>query len=131
MEQFRVLCVCQKLGTKDHSSFLAQTRERAGVLGPFLVTKTQVPRCSFIFEPKACQSLCPGWHVIRQYMVEIGLAMVAKWAYAGTFAVAVRFQNQDQFWVSHQKIRGHFFIFPESRTMSSHGQNGVFDNFQF
>ena len=25
------------------------------------------------------------------------------WAYAGIFPVAVRIQNQDQFWISHQK----------------------------
>ena len=31
--------------------------------------------------------------------------------YAGMFAVAVRIQNQDQFCISHQKIRGQFFIF--------------------
>ena len=34
---------------------------------------------------------------------------IAEWAYAGIFAVVVRFQNQDQFWISHQKIRGHIF----------------------
>ena len=35
----------------------------------------------------------------------------AEWAYAGIFAVSVRFQNQDQFWVSHQTNLVWFFCF--------------------
>ncbi len=31
---------------------------------------------------------------------------IAEWAYAGIIAVAVRFQNQDQFWIPHQKLHG-------------------------
>ena len=34
---------------------------------------------------------------------------IAEWAYAGMFAVAVRIQNQDQFWIYHQKNQGCFF----------------------
>ena len=39
----------------------------------------------------------------------------AEWAYAGIFAVAVRFQNQDQFWISPKKIRGRFYFFKKSK----------------
>ena len=35
-----------------------------------------------------------------------GLVSNTDWAYAGIFAVAVRFQNQDQFWILHQKLHG-------------------------
>ena len=34
---------------------------------------------------------------------------IAEWAYAGIFAVAVQFQNQDKFWISRHQ--GSFFIF--------------------
>ena len=43
--------------------------------------------------------------------IQLDWPWIAGWAYAGIFAVAVRIQNQDQFWISHQKIRGHFFLF--------------------
>ena len=39
-----------------------------------------------------------------------GLAMDCRLGHAGMLVVAIRFQNQDQFWVSHQKVRGHFFF---------------------
>ena len=40
---------------------------------------------------------------------------IAVWANAGIFAVAVRFQNQDQFWVSHKKNQGSFFFSEKSK----------------
>ena len=35
---------------------------------------------------------------------------IAEWAYTDMFAVVVRFQNQDQFWISHQKDQAWFFF---------------------
>ena len=35
---------------------------------------------------------------------------IPEWAYADIFAVAVRFQNQDKFWISNQKNQGSFFF---------------------
>ena len=35
---------------------------------------------------------------------------VTEWAHTSIFAVAVLFQNQDRFRISHQKIRSHFLI---------------------
>ena len=47
--------------------------------------------------------------------LQLDLSGIAEWAYAGIFAVAGRFQNQDQFWISHQNIlRGCFFVFSKS-----------------
>ena len=54
---------------------------------------------------------------------------IAEWAYAGIFTVAVRIQNQDQFWISHQKIRGRFFIFSKSKKRARTAKNDVFGNF--
>ena len=34
---------------------------------------------------------------------------IAEWACAGIFDAAARFQNQDQFWISHQKPEVIFF----------------------
>ena len=41
----------------------------------------------------------------------IGYVGISEWAYAGIFAVAVRIQNQDQFWISRQKNQGSFLFF--------------------
>ena len=49
---------------------------------------------------------------------------------AGIFTVAVQYQNQDQFWISHQKNQGSFFIFSKSQKMSSYGQKRCFWRFQ-
>ena len=43
--------------------------------------------------------------------IQLDWPWTAEWAYTGIFAVAVRIQNQDQFWISHQKIRGRFLFF--------------------
>ena len=43
--------------------------------------------------------------------VQLDWPWIAEWAYAGIFAVAVRFQNQDQFLVSHQKVGTRFLFF--------------------
>ena len=58
--------------------------------------------------------------------VQLDWPWIAEWAYAGIFAVAVRFQNQDHFWISHQKNQGHFFIFSKSQKMSPYGQKWCF-----
>ena len=42
-------------------------------------------------------------------LIQLDWPWVAEWAYASIFTVAVQIQNQDQFWISHQKIRGCFF----------------------
>ena len=36
---------------------------------------------------------------------------IAGRAYAGIFAVTIQLQNQDQFWISHQRNQGSFFSF--------------------
>ena len=36
--------------------------------------------------------------------IQLDWLAIADWAYAGIFAVAVRFQNQDQFWIPRQKL---------------------------
>ena len=46
-------------------------------------------------------------------ILQLDWPWILEWAYASIFAVAVRIQNQDQFWISHQKIRDHFFNFFE------------------
>ena len=38
---------------------------------------------------------------------------IAEWAYAGIFAMAVRIQNQDQFWISLEKSGAVFLNFFE------------------
>ena len=59
--------------------------------------------------------------------LQLNLPWIAEWAYAGMFDVAARFQNHDQFWISHQKNQGSFFfIFPESEKMSSYSQKRCF-----
>ena len=62
-------------------------------------------------------SLCPQ-------QIRLDWSWIAEWAYAHIFAVAVRFQNQDQFWISHQKNQGSFFLIfsLKSRKMSSYGR---------
>ena len=45
--------------------------------------------------------------------LQLGWQWIAEWAYVGIFAVAVRIQNQDQFWISCQKNQGLFFNFLE------------------
>ena len=68
-------------------------------------------------------------HYIRD-ILQVDWPWIAEWGYADIFAVAIKVQNQDQFWVSHQKINGRFFlILSKSQKMSSYGQNGVLDNF--
>ena len=62
--------------------------------------------------------------------IQLDWPWIAEWTYVGIFAVAVRFQNQNQFWVSHQKNQGSFsFIFSKSQRMSSTAKNGVFGGF--
>ena len=39
-------------------------------------------------------------------IVQLDWPSIADWAYAGIFAVAVRFQNQDQFWIPQPKLHG-------------------------
>ena len=46
-------------------------------------------------------------------IVQLDWPWIAEWAYAGIFALAIRLQNQDQFWISHKKIRGRYYIFFE------------------
>ena len=41
---------------------------------------------------------------------------IAEWTYAGIFHVAVRFQNQAQFWISCQKVRVVFIYFSKKST---------------
>ena len=48
-------------------------------------------------------------------LIQLDWPWVAEWAYASIFTVAVQIQNQDQFWISHQKIRGRFLIFSKSK----------------
>ena len=50
---------------------------------------------------------------LRTRVLQLDWSWIVEWAYAGIFAVAVQFQNQDQFLVSRQKIKGHFFKFFE------------------
>ncbi len=39
--------------------------------------------------------------------LNVAASWISEWAYAaGIFAVAVRFQNQDKFWISHIKLHG-------------------------
>ena len=45
-----------------------------------------------------------GVVVVTVVIVQLDWLRIAEWAYAGIFAVAVRFQNQDQFWIPHQKL---------------------------
>ena len=45
--------------------------------------------------------------------VQLDLPWIAEWAYASIFAVAVQFQNKDQFWISRQKSGVVFLIFFE------------------
>ena len=40
---------------------------------------------------------------------------IAEWAYTEIFAVAVRVQKQDQFWISHQKSGVIFNLFERSK----------------
>ena len=47
--------------------------------------------------------------IVQESVIQLDWPWIAEWAYAGIFAVAVRFQNQDQYWISHQKSG--FFIF--------------------
>ena len=56
-----------------------------------------------------CRSyfLLPRNHVpdyvllVLAVIVQLDWPWIAEWAYAGIFAVAVRFQNKDQFWIPH------------------------------
>ena len=49
---------------------------------------------------------------------------------ARIFAVAVRFQNQDQFWISPHKNQGSFlFIFRKVEKLARSAKNDVFGNF--
>ena len=47
----------------------------------------------------------------QRQQLQLDWPWITEWAYAGIFTVAVRFQNQDQFWISRQKIRGCFLFF--------------------
>ena len=57
----------------------------------------------------------------RALAVQLDWPWITEWAYAGIFTADVRFQNQDEFWVSHEKIRVFFFSFLKSQKMSSYG----------
>ena len=46
--------------------------------------------------------------------VQLDWLRIAEWACAGIFAVAVQFQNQDHFLISHQKLH-EFFFFEKSK----------------
>ena len=52
-----------------------------------------------------------------------------EWAYAGIFAVAVRFQNQEQFWISHQKNQFFCFFKILKNELVRYGQKRCFVNF--
>ena len=67
---------------------------------------------------------CPSF---RKF-IQLDWPWIAEWAYAGIFAVAVQFQNQDDFWISHQKNQGSFFsiFFSKSWKMSSYGKKTMF-----
>ena len=45
------------------------------------------------------------------YILQLDWLRTAEWTYAVIFAAAVQFQNQDNFWISHQNLRGRFYLF--------------------
>ena len=52
-------------------------------------------------------------YVLHPHYMQLGWLAIAEWAYAGIFAVTVQFQNQDKFWIPHQKLQwGRFLMFP-------------------
>ena len=51
------------------------------------------------------------------FKIQLDWLAIANWAYAGIFAVDVCFQNQDQFWIPHQKLHG-AYIFDFFRKIS-------------
>ena len=64
---------------------------------------------SYILRFRILVRTSPVWYVI-QGIVQLDWPWIAEWAYAGIFAVAARFQNQDQFWISRQRNQGLFFF---------------------
>ena len=57
---------------------------------------------------------------------------IADWAYTGIFAVVVRFQNQNQFWISHQELHGACDLeFLKNLKISLFGHFGDFGDFGF
>ena len=62
-----------------------------------------------------------GEYVSRRSFVTTGLVMDCRVGLRWNFAVAVRFQNQDQFLVSRQK-NSFYFIFSKNWKMSLYGQ---------
>ena len=62
--------------------------------------------------------------------LQLDLHWIAESTYSCIFAVAVRFQNQDKIWISHQKFRGRFFQFLRKiKKISSYGQTWCFWRF--
>ena len=49
----------------------------------------------------------------EQEGLQLDLPGIIELAYTDIFTVSARFQNLDQFWISHQKNQGSFFIFFE------------------
>ena len=43
---------------------------------------------------------------VRVNLLQLDWLAIADWAYASIFAVAVQFQDKDQFWIPHQKLHG-------------------------
>ena len=57
-------------------------------------------------------------------LIQLDWPWIAEWNYAGIFAVAdVQFQDQDQFWVSHQKSGFVFLIFSKSQKWARTAKN--------
>ena len=55
------------------------------------------------------------WRSLNIILLNIQLdwPWIVEWAYTSIFAVSVRIQNQDQFWISHQKNQELFGLFFE------------------
>ena len=53
--------------------------------------------------------MMPIFKVVLHFIVQLDWPWIAEWAYAGIFAVAIRFQNQGQSWISHKKSGVVFF----------------------
>ena len=69
---------------------------------------------SVYFSPKSSERFLSlkvdiSWFKKHWIGLQLDWPWIAGWAYTGSFAVAVQIQNQDHFWISHQKNQGSFF----------------------
>ena len=62
-------------------------------------------------------------------LIQLDWPGIAEWIYADMFAVAVRFQNQDQFWVYHKTSGTVFYFFEKSTNELIQPKNDVFGDF--